>query len=322
MIDLAILVFLTLLLLRGWTRGFVREAMDLVGLVIGTILAFRLGPVFGAVITSMVDISDEMARFASGLIVFLVVGIGTAFATRAIERTARLPSLNLANKAGGAGLAAAWGVFLATLVLTVGVVLPMPEAVADSIDGSAVARTLTDPDGVAQEVFSGLAGDRLIETVLNLRDAVGTRRIIVGPDEVVEIRASDAADLARDDVASIEIFELVNWARVSSGLDPLAWSDELASVGVGHAEEMYLNGYFAHDSPFTGDVADRVNDAEIRFLVAGENLALAATVGETHEGLMESPGHRANIEGDAYHSLGIGVIRGPLGLMTVEVFMG
>ncbi len=322
MIDLVILVFLALLLVRGWTRGFVREAMDLIGLVIGTILAFRLGPVFGAIVTSMTDVSDELARFIGGFIVFFGFGIGAAFVTRAIERTARLPGLNLANKAGGAGLAAAWGVFLATLVLTVGVVLPMPSAVADSIDDSAVARTLTDPDGVAQEVFIGLAGDRLIETMLNLREAVGTRRVIVDPDSVVEIGESDPADLSRDDAAAQEIFELVNAARAAAGLDSLVWSDSLAAVGAGHAEEMYVNGYFAHTSQITGDVGDRVSDAGIRFAVAGENLALATSVRETHDGLMESPGHRANIEGDFYDSIGIAVISGPLGLMTVQVFMG
>ncbi|MEE8498101.1 MAG: CvpA family protein [Acidimicrobiia bacterium] len=322
MIDLVILVFLGLLLFRGWTRGFVREAMDLVGLVIGTVLAFRLGPAFGAIVAAMSDVSDEVARLIGGFIVFVVVGIGAAVATRAIERTARLPGLNLVNRASGAGLAAAWGVFLATLVLTLGVVLPMPPAVADSFDSSAVTRALTDPDGVAQEVFIGLAGDRLIESVLNLRAVVGTRRVIVDPDEVVQIGESDFEDLAEDRGAAFEIFDLVNAARISAGRAPLVWRDALAEVGVGHATEMYLDGYFAHSSPKTGDVGDRVSDAGIRFSVAGENLALAATVTEVHEGLMNSPGHRANLEADFYDSIGIAVVRGPLGLMVVQVFMG
>lgn len=322
MVDLVILAFLALLLVRGWTRGFIREAMDLVGLIIGTILAFRLGPAVGGVVASVADISDEMARLIGGLVVFFAVGIGVAFAARAIARKARLPGLNLVNRAGGAGLAAAWGAFLATLVLTLGVVLPMPPAVADSIDDSAVARTLTDPDGVAQEVFIGLAGDRLIETMLNLRQVVGTRRVIVDPDTVVELVEADLEDLARDRQAALEIFRLVNVARDEAGRSQLTWSDALAEVGAGHAFEMYVDGYFAHTSPITGDAGDRVRDAGIGFSVAGENLALAATVTEVHEGLMESPGHRANIEADFYDSVGIAVVRGPLGLMTVQVFTG
>jgi uncharacterized protein YkwD len=226
------------------------------------------------------------------------------------------------NRAGGAGLAAAWGVFLATLVLTLGVVLPMPAAVAESIDDSAVARTLTDPHGVAQEVFTGLAGDRLIETMLNLRDVVGTRRVIVDPNSVVQIGSSELSELETDNQAAAEIFLLVNEARDAAGLATLLWDPELAEVGAGHAVEMYVEGYFAHTSPTTGDVGDRLAAAGISFSIAGENLALAATVTEVHEGLMDSPGHRANIEGSSYTRVGIAVVRGPLGLMTVQVFKG
>lgn len=322
MLDLAILALLSLLLVRGWGRGFVREAMDLVGLVLGTLMAFRLGPVVGSMIGAFTDVSDEVTRFIGGFVVFFGAGIAAAFATRAIERVTRLPGLNFVNRAGGAGLAAAWGLFLATLVLTIGVVLPMPPAVADTIDDSAVARTLTDPDGVAQEFFIGLAGDKLIETVLNLREVVGARRVIVDPDAVVDIGASDRSRLVRDHEAASEIFELVNEERSAAGLSTLAWSDALAAVGNGHAVEMYVDGYFAHTSPVTGDVGSRLHSAGISFSVGGENLALAATVSEVHNGLMDSPGHRANIEADFYDTIGIGVVRGPLGLMTVQVFTG
>ena len=148
MIDLVILALLGLLLVRGWARGFVREGMDLLGLLVGTVLAFRIGPSVGLVVTAMANTSDEAARLIGGFIVFFVVGIGAAYLTRVIERRARMPGLNLVNRASGAGLAVAWGAFLATLVLTMAVVLPMPPAVANSIDESAFARTLTDPDGL------------------------------------------------------------------------------------------------------------------------------------------------------------------------------
>jgi uncharacterized protein YkwD len=233
-----------------------------------------------------------------------------------------MPGLNLVNRAGGAGLAAAWGAFLVTLVLTMGVVLPMPPAVADSIDDSAFARTFTDPSGLPQEVFTGLAGDRIIETMLNLREVVGARRIIVEPDAVVDIPPADPSRLERADAESREIYDLVNRARIDAGLDPLAWSDSLADVGYAHAMEMYLEGYFAHHSSVTGDIGDRLVAAGMSFTVGGENLALAATVEQVHGGLMDSPGHRANIEADFYRRIGIAVVRGPLGLMTVQVFTG
>jgi uncharacterized protein YkwD len=250
------------------------------------------------------------------------VGIGAAFATAAIERRFRMPGLNLVNRAGGAGLAATWGVFLATLVATVAVILPMPAAVANQLEDSVITQALTEPGGVPQEVFTHLAGDRIVETLINLRETFGTRRVIIEPGETLELPAASPDELADDPEAAREIFDLVNRARVDAGLEPLAWSDGLAAVARGHAAEMYLEGYFSHESPATGDVADRLAAAGISYSVAGENLALAATVDEVHTGLMDSPGHRANILGADYRRLGIAVVVGPLGLMTVQVFTG
>jgi uncharacterized protein YkwD len=45
-------------------------------------------------------------------------------------------------------------------------------------------------------------------------------------------------------------------------------------------------------------------------LNAGENLALAPTLTIAHEGLMNSPGHRANILQKKFGRVGIGVMEG------------
>lgn len=322
MVDVLLIAGFGLLLVRGWFRGFVREAMDLAGLIVGAVLAFRLAGPVGSVIGSMSGMSPDASRLTAWIALFLAAGIGAAFAARAIERTARLPGLNLVNRVGGAGLAMAWGLFLATLVLSLAVILPMPPALADQLDDSAVSRTLTDPDGIAQEVFTGLSGDRVVEALINLRHLVGARRVIVEGDEVVELPTAEASDLEVDPRSALEIFESVNRDRIDEGLDPLAWSPALAEVALGHAVEMYAEGYFGHVSPATGTVGDRLEEAGIVFVTAGENLALAATPADVHRGLMASPGHRRNILDGGYRRVGIAVVSGPLGLMTVEVFTG
>jgi uncharacterized membrane protein required for colicin V production len=322
LIDFVALVLLGYLLVRGWTRGFVREAFDLIGLVIGVILAFRLAPLLGALLTAVFGFSEPVARLAGGTIVFLGVGIGAAVATKLIEGRFQMPGLNGVNRAGGASLAAAWGVFVATLVMTVGVILPMPPTVAGYFDESVVARTLTDPDGLPQGVFTDVAGDRMVEALLNLRELVGDSKVVIGPGDSLEIPPADPGELERDGEAAEEIFAKVNAARVEAGFEPLRWGGDLADVAARHAREMYVQGYFAHESPRTGNVGDRLRDAAISYRVAGENLALAATPDEVHDGLMESPGHRANILGSDFQTVGIAVIRGPLGLMTVQVFTG
>jgi uncharacterized protein YkwD len=59
----------------------------------------------------------------------------------------------------------------------------------------------------------------------------------------------------------------------------------------------------------------------VRFSTAGENLALAPTVQIAHTGLMNSPGHRANILRPQFGRVGIGIMDGGRrGLMVTQNF--
>jgi len=64
-----------------------------------------------------------------------------------------------------------------------------------------------------------------------------------------------------------------------------------------------------------------MRDAGVRFSTAGENLALAPTVQVAHTGLMNSPGHRANILHKDFGRVGIGIMDGGIrGLMVSQEF--
>jgi uncharacterized protein YkwD len=80
-------------------------------------------------------------------------------------------------------------------------------------------------------------------------------------------------------------------------------------VARAHSLEMFQLDYFSHTSPTAGSPFDRMHAAGIQFLVAGENLAYAPNVEVAHQGLMNSPGHRANILRPEFGRVGIGVIR-------------
>jgi uncharacterized protein YkwD len=118
------------------------------------------------------------------------------------------------------------------------------------------------------------------------------------------------------------VFELLNLARLEANQEPLAFSEGLANVAIGHARAMYGQGYFSHVSPVTGTVADRVDSAGIPYRVVGENLALAVTPSQVHAGLMDSPGHKENILRSTFRRVGIAAIKGPMGYMVVQVFSG
>jgi uncharacterized membrane protein required for colicin V production len=319
-IDFLLGLFFAGLFVRGWVRGFTREAMDLVGLILGIALAFRFSGPLGDGLAEWLGISPEFGRLAGGFAIFLLVGVGASIGAHYLQKVFTLPGLALTHRLFGGGLALAWALFVAILMLSLVVVIPLPDSVDEQIAESSVASALTDPDAFPQRMFNTVAGDRVLEALLNLDRLVGREKIILEDDETLALPPADPGDLRSDAKAAEEIFELVNRARIDEGLDPLAWSAPLAIVGEGHATEMYLEGYFSHTSPVTGAVADRMADAGIPYVIVGENLALAATARTVHQGLVDSPGHRANIVGPGFTRLGVGVVKGPLGLMVVQVF--
>jgi uncharacterized protein YkwD len=118
-----------------------------------------------------------------------------------------------------------------------------------------------------------------------------------------------------------QMLDLVNQERQAAGLSPLAPDPELTEVARRHSADMFARGYFAHDTPEGRTPFDRMRDAGVSFLTAGENLALAPTLQLAHTGLMNSPGHRANILRPQFGRVGIGIMDGGMrGLMVSQEF--
>lgn len=140
---------------------------------------------------------------------------------------------------------------------------------------------------------------------------------------------ADVRELSRAPEAERTVLDLLNQARQAQGLPVVQPDLELAEVARAHALDMYVRGYFSHDTPDcdAGDDApgcldpfDRIRAGGVTYVNAGENLALAPTPASAHDGLMRSPGHRANILEPRYGRVGIGAVDGPYGLMIVQAF--
>ncbi len=110
--------------------------------------------------------------------------------------------------------------------------------------------------------------------------------------------------------AEKRLLALVNRDRQTAGLPGLFWDEHVADVARGHSSEMRRTKIVAHISPTTGSAADRVRAAKIKTAVVLENVARAYGIGEAHLGLMNSPGHRANLLSATATHIGIGVIFG------------
>ena len=103
---------------------------------------------------------------------------------------------------------------------------------------------------------------------------------------------------------------MVNSERKNVGLSALSFSENLAKVGRAHCIDMFERGYFSHYTPEGLSPFDRMLQANINFNYAGENLALAPNTELAMRGLMQSPGHKANILSQNFNRVGIGVIDG------------
>jgi len=119
-----------------------------------------------------------------------------------------------------------------------------------------------------------------------------------------------------------QMAELVNRDRAEAKAPPLAYHEGLAAVARAHCEDMKSNRFFAHDSPRTGSVQDRVAGAGIPHRGVAENLARAQTVEMAERNLMLSPKHKENILSRDFTHIGVGFLRGDDGwLYCTQVFL-
>jgi uncharacterized protein YkwD len=122
--------------------------------------------------------------------------------------------------------------------------------------------------------------------------------------------------------AEQSIWKLLNADRAHAGLPPLAWDAQLAGVARGHSADMQAHKFFGHISPSTGSAADRARKANVDAMLILENVARAFTPGEAERGLMNSPGHRANILSKEAARVGVGVVYDPLSreILVTQLF--
>ena len=117
---------------------------------------------------------------------------------------------------------------------------------------------------------------------------------------------------APPDILTMEhdMFARLNRDRADGGRAALVYDEELAAVGRSHSADMRDHHFFAHESPTTGTVEDRLDAAGYLAIVGRENLAEAIDVPTAQAGLMKSPGHHANIMSTDITKIGIGIVRG------------
>ena len=322
MIDFVLGAGLAALMIRGWLRGLVREAIGLAVILVGVFLAFRLAGPVGAIVSAMSGAGDDASRIAGGIIVFIVVSVGGAVVSWVLHKGVRArPGLTTANRLGGAGFSGLAGVLAATVVASVLTLLPLPSGPANALAGSSLVSTLTDPGGLPQKLVGLISFDRVMTAAIELQSVSGEHRLVAPERGSIDIAPATAEELAVGSKAAARFADLINRARIDSGADPVARSEVLDAVALEHAMALYRAGRLSH-STGQGRIAVRLEAADIPVVSSGEVVALAPSPRSAQEAVIKDSAANADVTRPAFRRMGAAAVRGPLGIMFVVVFTG
>ncbi|MGB0592416.1 MAG: CAP domain-containing protein [Myxococcota bacterium] len=192
---------------------------------------------------------------------------------------------------------------------------------------SEVSILVMGPDLVVMDASVSRQGDRF-ESNVPMGDLVGQASVELigvssqGPKPLAQLSVqigrdlpwtfethwpADESHLKTVAQAEAHAFALFQADRRRFGLPEVRRSSALDDVARGHSEDMAQGRFFAHVSPHTGSVTDRLEAAEVATVFHGENIARNATLSDAEAGLMRSIGHRRNILHPRASQVGIGV---------------
>jgi uncharacterized protein YkwD/uncharacterized membrane protein required for colicin V production len=300
-------------------RGFVAVLLSLGGFVLAFVLSLLLYPLVAAWLAGQLGWSPIWSKPAAFVALWIVTEMLVSFVGRhLISRQSYDARSSNANRVLAVIPGALQGLLFAAIILTMLALVPMQGEARRDILASRSGGALVQATLALERPLEGVFGPAARETLGFI--TVRPPQSGVSEGEGIELNFT-VDDPTPDPEAEQGMLDLVNRERTQRGLPALEMDAELRLVARAHAADMFARGYFAHDTPDGTDPFERMRAANIIFGLAGENLALAPSLLIAHEGLMNSPGHRANILNGGFRKVGIGVLDGGIyGKMFVQEF--
>ncbi len=313
-IDLLLVVIVLLAAWAGWAKGFINGFASLLiwlgSLASGFLLYKTAGDFLLRIVPSITIWAQPLAFVLTILLSRILL---STISYRLLRFSPKEVQQSVANRAfsilPGLVTGSVYAAIAATLLLSV----PINNGVTKETQRSKIANQLNGQIAWLDEKFSPVFGDAAKQTL---------SRFVKEPesDETVYLHYSTTDVQPRSDLEQ-QMLALVNEERIRRGISPLKFDPQLVPVARAHSTDMFARGYFSHYTLTGKDPFERMKSAGIKFTTAGENLALGRTLKICHEGLMNSPGHKANILNPAFGRMGIGIIDGGIyGLMISQEF--
>ncbi len=320
-IDILILIVVVFYGFEGYALGFYLALVDLISFIVSFVFGLLFYGFIGGILTKVFLMPSGFANAIGFFIVAFVTEIIISFVLKHLvlsmtfiaEFENQPKNIKILNNFLGIIPAVFSGLLLLSFILTMIIALPVSTFLKHSASSSRVGSVLvTNTQGLAKDlnsVFGGAVNETLAFLTVEPKS-----------NEVVNLNFK-TANYSVDSVSEAKMYTLVNRERISRGLSTLLLWDKLTDVARNHCKDMLKRGYFSHYTPEGLSPFDRMAKADIEFTFAGENLALAPNVDLAMKGLMQSPGHRANILSADFQRVGIGAIdAGVYGQMYCQEF--
>jgi uncharacterized protein YkwD/uncharacterized membrane protein required for colicin V production len=311
-VDLILIIVIGLAVFQGWSRGFIDSFIEIVILIGSFISAFFLWEPAAKLLDQLFKQSDFWTGPLSFILILIFASsIISAFFNKLRSGIKKETLQHPVNKIAGIIPGFLKGVLYALILSFFLISYPLGKF-TQKVEQSHIAISLTRKPAWLPDKISSLLNDpRFNAGSITIHPK--TKELIKLPFKTNDLRV-------RKDL-EIRMLHLINRERKKEGLKELIFDEELARVARSHSKDMFNRGYFSHYTPEGLSPFDRIRKEKIRFLIAGENLALAQNLELAHRGLMESPGHRANILHKAFGRVGIGIQDGGIyGIMVTQNF--
>ncbi len=313
-VDLVIVLLLVFFAYEGFNKSFIGELLYLLSFIVSYFLSINWYGALAAYLQVNFQVPHSLANVLAFILIwFLAEAIIFPLIYLLIPRIRFLTSLDKALSPLSFLPSLLRGlVFVAILLILVGTFPIQPGikvAIQDSKSGSIILANTQALEGPLRNVFGDVSDETL--TFLTIKPK---------SDEKVDL-GFQTYNYRPNEVLEDKMIGLVNNERKSRGLSELIFDDNLRQIARSYSADMFNRGYFSHYSPEGQTVADRAQSQGIDYLIIGENLAYAPSLNLAHNGLMNSPGHRANILAEDFNKVGIGIMdSGVYGLMITQVF--
>jgi uncharacterized protein YkwD len=312
-LDIFLLIILLLCTWSGTRSGFIPATLDLITWLGSLTIAFITYPrLSNFLLLQFPDLGSWMPLLSFFIVALVSRALLNAVAGRFLRALSPEVHSNDLNRFLGVLPGAVNGLILVSFIAVFLMLIPLSSEISVQANESELSKRLIVGVEFVEEKISPLIEEPLARLTAKITDK-GEHESIRLPYRVSRYRTRPELEA--------KMLDMLNKERSERGLKILKPDTALRSVARAYSVEMFTEGYFAHVSPDGGTLEDRLRERKVRYLLAGENLALAQTVSMAHTGLMNSPGHRANILNPAYGRIGIGIIDGGIyGLMVTQNF--